>query len=100
MNHFVLVLVVGSGLTAVAAGLLERRLRTVAGPEAVSYTRLLREYRYGPNGAQLPTRRERRALRRSLAGIGGPLGRLKALRALPPAPHVPWRRLRRIFTSD
>jgi transglutaminase-like putative cysteine protease len=79
--------------------LLERRLRTIAGPEAMNYARLLREYRYGPNGAALPTRHDRRALRRSLAGIGGPLGRLKALRALPPAPHLPWRRLRRIFTS-
>jgi protein-glutamine gamma-glutamyltransferase len=79
--------------------LLERRLRTVAGPEAVNYARLLREYRYGPNGASLPGRRERRALRRSLAVMGGPLGRLKALRALPPAPHLPFRKLRRIFTS-
>jgi protein-glutamine gamma-glutamyltransferase len=79
--------------------LLERRLRTVAGPEAVNYARLLREYRFGPNGATLPGRRDRRALRRSLAMMGGPLGRLKALRALPPAPHLPLRRLRRIFTS-
>jgi len=79
--------------------LLERRLRTMAGPEAVKYARLLREYRYGPNGAQLPSRHERRALRRSLAVMGGPMGRLKALLALPPAPRVPFRRLRRIFTS-
>jgi transglutaminase-like putative cysteine protease len=79
--------------------LLERRLRTVAGPEAVNYARLLREHRYGPNGARLPGRRDRRALRRSLAVMGGPFGRLKALRALPPAPHLPFRRLRRIFTS-
>jgi hypothetical protein len=71
----------------------------VAGPEAVNYARLLREYRYGPNGARLPGRHERRALRRSLAVMGGPLGRLKALRALPPAPHLPFRKLRRIFTS-
>jgi transglutaminase-like putative cysteine protease len=79
--------------------LLERRLRTVAGPEAVNYARVLREYRYGPKGAQLPSRRERRALRRSLAIMGGPFGRLKAVRALPPAPHLPFRKLRRIFTS-
>jgi protein-glutamine gamma-glutamyltransferase len=79
--------------------LLERRLRTVAGPEAAGYARLLREYRYGPNGASLPGRRDRRTLRRSLAVMGGPMGRLKALRALPPAPHVPLGRLRRIFTS-
>jgi hypothetical protein len=79
--------------------LLERRLRTVAGPEAVRYARALREYRYGPNGAEVPGPRDRRALRRSLARMGGALGWLKALRALPPVPHVPWRHPRRIFTS-
>jgi transglutaminase-like putative cysteine protease len=80
--------------------LLERRLRTVAGPAAEHYARLLREHRYGREGARLPTGHDRRALRHDLAGLGGPLGWPRALHALPPAPHVPWRRLRRIFTSD
>jgi hypothetical protein len=31
--------------------------------------------------------------------MGGPMGRLKALLALPPSPRLPFRRLRRIFTS-
>jgi hypothetical protein len=52
--------------------LLERRLRTVAGPEAVHYARLLREYRYGPNGAHLPTRRERRGHGRCGRAAQGP----------------------------
>ena len=71
---------------------LERRLRTSAGPDAMNYVTRLREYRYGPEGATLPSRRDRRALRRALARSAGPLGRIKAIRALPPAPHVPWRR--------
>ena len=71
---------------------LERRLRTAAGPDAMNYVTRLREYRYGPDGATLPSRRDRRALRRALARSAGPLGRIKAIRALPPAPHLPWRR--------
>ena len=71
---------------------LERRLRTAAGPDAMRYVSRLREYRYGPEGATLPSRRDRRALRRALARSAGPLGRIRALRALPPAPHLPWRR--------
>ena len=74
-------------VTTLAA--LERRLGTNAGPEAAHYTRVLRQNRYGPNGAPLPTGRERRALRRALARVGGPLGRLRALFALPPAPRLP-----------
>jgi protein-glutamine gamma-glutamyltransferase len=70
---------------------LEQRLRTVAGPDAVRYAQRLREYRYGPEGGQLPSRADRRALRRALARSAGPLGRIKAVRALPPAPHLPWR---------
>jgi protein-glutamine gamma-glutamyltransferase len=55
-----------------------------AGPDAARYARLLREYRYGPNGAALPRARDRRALRKALARTARPFGRLKALRALPP----------------
>ena len=70
---------------------LEKRLQTAAGPDAVSYARRLREQRYGAGEAELPGPSERRALRRALARAAGPFGRLKALRALPPAPRLPWR---------
>jgi transglutaminase-like putative cysteine protease len=70
---------------------LEKRLQTAAGADAVSYARRLREQRYGPGEAELPGPSERRALRRALARAAGPFGRLKALRALPPAPRMPWR---------
>jgi hypothetical protein len=63
---------------------LERRLEITAGDGAARYARLVRERRFGPPGGQGPTRQDRRALRRALAAGGGPLGRLKALVALPP----------------
>ena len=63
---------------------LERRLRLSAGEEAARYARLVRERRFGPPGGRGPTRHDRRALRRALAAGAGPLGRLKALIALPP----------------
>lgn len=69
----------GATLTTV-----ERTLSRRAGPEAASYARKLREYRYGGNGATLPRARDRRALRRALARTARPFGRLKALRAVPP----------------
>jgi transglutaminase-like putative cysteine protease len=69
----------GATLTA-----LESTLQRRAGPEAAAYARRLREYRYRGNGATLPRRRDRRALRRALARTARPFGRLKALRALPP----------------
>jgi transglutaminase-like putative cysteine protease len=60
---------------------LERRLG--GSPEATAYLRALREARYGSRTAP-PTRRERRALRRALAGGLGLTGRLRAWWALPP----------------
>jgi len=69
----------GATLTSV-----ERTLERRAGPDAGRYARKLREYRYGGNGATLPGRHDRRALRRALARTARPFGLLKALRALPP----------------
>jgi transglutaminase-like putative cysteine protease len=69
----------GATLTAV-----ERTLERRAGADAGRYARQLREYRYGGNGASLPRRRDRRALRRALARTARPFGMLKAMRALPP----------------
>jgi protein-glutamine gamma-glutamyltransferase len=60
---------------------LEDRYRFT--PEVAGYVRALRLSRYGGR-AIAPDRAQRRALRREL-GLGlGPLGRLRALRALPP----------------
>jgi len=60
---------------------LEDRYRFT--PEVAGYMRALRLSRYGGR-ATAPDRVQRRALRREL-GLGlGPLGRLRALRALPP----------------
>jgi hypothetical protein len=63
---------------------LERRLSRLVGPAAGRYARLLRERRYGPNGATGPDRAARAALRRELGAAGGRLGRIRALLALPP----------------
>jgi hypothetical protein len=60
---------------------LERRLG--GSPEATAYLRALSEARYGSRTAP-PTRRDRRALRRALAGGLGLSGRLRAWWALPP----------------
>ena len=69
---------------------LEDRLR--GSHEASAYVRALRLARFG--GAEaLPTPAQRRALRRELAFGLGPVGRLRALWALPPrrrpAPRIP-----------
>jgi transglutaminase-like putative cysteine protease len=63
---------------------LERRLTRLVGPAAGRYAALLRERRYGPNGARGPGRSDRAALRRELGAAGGHLGRIRALLALPP----------------
>ena len=64
---------------------LEDRYRST--PEVAGYMRALRMSRYGGR-TTAPDRAQRRALRREL-GIGlGPLGRLRALRALPPRLHT------------
>ena len=60
---------------------LEQRLGV--GSEAAAYLRALSAGRYGP-GAAPPTAAQRRALRRELAHGLGPVGRLRALWALPP----------------
>jgi transglutaminase-like putative cysteine protease len=60
---------------------LERRL--VASPAAAGYIRALRTARFGA-GHEQPLPRERRALRAQLRMGLGPLGRLRALWALPP----------------
>jgi protein-glutamine gamma-glutamyltransferase len=63
---------------------LEDRYRFT--PEVAGYMRALRLSRYGGRTIA-PDRAQRRALRREL-GLGlGPLGRLRALRALPPRLH-------------
>ncbi len=67
---------------------LEHRYRD--DPRAAGYIRAVRLWRYGggPAGAGLaPPPRGRRALRAQLATGRGTLGRLRALWALPPAPH-------------
>jgi hypothetical protein len=53
----------------------------------VHYVRRLRDWRFAADAASGPSRLERRALRRSLAG-DGPLSPLRGLWALPPAPLV------------
>jgi hypothetical protein len=63
---------------------LERRLKTIAGPEAGDYAAGLRAARYRPEGGAPPTLRERRALRRALFGGSGLRHRLAGLIALPP----------------
>jgi hypothetical protein len=60
---------------------LERRMHASA--DATAYVRALRLARFGGRQAT-PTRAQRRAVRRQLAFGHGPLGRLRALWALPP----------------
>jgi transglutaminase-like putative cysteine protease len=62
---------------------LERRLGRSVGPAAARYASALRAHRFDPGAPAGPAPAERRALRREL-GAGGVLGRLRALRALPP----------------
>lgn len=66
---------------------LEHRLDEGAGPAAARYARRLRERRFG--GALVEGRSpglDRRGLRRALTEGHGPLGHLRGLIALPPAP--------------
>jgi hypothetical protein len=63
---------------------LERRLGTIAGPDAAAYAATLRAARYGTDGAEPPTLRERRALRSALFAGSGIRRRLVGLFALPP----------------
>jgi hypothetical protein len=63
---------------------LERRLADLAGPAAARHVRSLRERRFAPGGGAGTRGLDRRALRRGLARGRGPLGRLRALIALPP----------------
>jgi transglutaminase-like putative cysteine protease len=66
---------------------LARLERLLSGSEgALGYLRALRLARYG-TGAQAPTPRQRRALRRELGAGLGLRGRLRALWALPPSPR-------------
>jgi len=63
-----------------------RRLETVLGgtDEAQGYLRAVREHRYGREDAPVPTREQRRALRKVLSAGLGPFGRLRGWWALPP----------------
>jgi hypothetical protein len=63
---------------------LERELQAGAGPAASSYARALRSARFDPLASAPPGLAERRALRSALAAGSGPLGRLRALLAIPP----------------
>ena len=69
---------IGQGVTL--AG-LEQRFRSA--PDAAGYIRMLRLHRFAGASA-LPTAKQRRALRAALGAGLGPLGRLRALWALPP----------------
>jgi hypothetical protein len=63
---------------------LERRLATIAGPEAGEYPRALRSTRFARDGGAPPTLRDRRDLRRALYGRGRSRRWLAGLRAIPP----------------
>jgi hypothetical protein len=65
---------------------LEPRLAEAAGSPAARYARRLRDWRFSPEVVGAPSAIDRRALRRSLTEGHGPLGRLRGLWALPPAP--------------
>jgi transglutaminase-like putative cysteine protease len=62
------------------------RLEVVLGGSdaAQGYLRAVREHRYGREDAPVPTREQRRALRRMLGAGLGPFGRLRGWWALPP----------------
>ena len=62
---------------------LERDLRP-SGPRAAGYVARLRANRFAPGRPRRPGPSERRALRKALAKGGGPLRRLRVLRAIPP----------------
>ena len=65
---------------------LERRLRTATGPAAAAYVHALRECRFAGRRSSVPSPRDRRRFRRALSAGRGPIVRLRALLALPPAP--------------
>jgi protein-glutamine gamma-glutamyltransferase len=76
---------------------LERRFRTA--PDAAAYIHALRIARFGA-GAELPTLRQRRALRGQLRAGLGFAGALRALWALPPRPEHVRRRLGKSAAPD
>lgn len=63
---------------------VERRLEDRLGPEAAAYASGLRENRYRSGNPRRPGPAERSAFRRALAHGSGPLGWLRAIRAIPP----------------
>jgi hypothetical protein len=69
-----------------AAGVTLRQLETVLGGSdaAQGYLRAVREHRYGRENVPVPTREQRRELRRVLGAGLGPFGRLRGWWALPP----------------
>jgi transglutaminase-like putative cysteine protease len=69
-----------------SSGVTLARLETTLGGSdaAQGYLRAVREHRYGRTDAPVPTREQRRALRRVLGAGLGPLGRLRGWWALPP----------------
>jgi hypothetical protein len=69
---------------------LERQLEAGAGPAASGYARTLRTARFDPLASAPPGLAERRALRAALAAGAGPLGRLRALLAIPPGGPAGW----------
>jgi hypothetical protein len=71
---------------------IERRVGASA--DAAAYVRALRLARFGAAGG-LPTRAQRRALRRQLRLGQGLFGTLRAVWALPPRWATPWTRARR-----
>ena len=64
---------------------LERRLARSVGPVSARYVAALRAHRYDPAAPDAPRLSERRALRRELTARGGLRGRLRGMRAIPPA---------------
>ncbi len=64
---------------------LERSLSTTDGQAATVYVRALRDRRFGPSARAVAQPLDRRGLRRALTAGRGPIVRLRALLALPPA---------------
>src|SRR5205085_9546200 len=69
---------------------IERLVRLHGGAEAARYVSLLRDRRYGGNGARPPTLSDRRRLRAGLTAHLGLDARLRGHWAIPPA-TVAWR---------
>ena len=74
--------IAGGGLTP-STTLSALEARFAGSPPAAGYVRALRAQRYAPRGGG-PTPAQRRGLRRALGRGGGPLGWLRAVRAVPP----------------